>query len=60
MTRSMAESLQRDLLDLFESFDPELNVAVGLTRNGSEWGVGIRSQDRDVDCSNTGTVRAMA
>jgi hypothetical protein len=58
MTRTMAEALQRDLVDIFDSYEPPLQVTVGIVRHGREWGVGIRSQDADVDAMNTGPVTA--
>lgn len=58
MTEAMAKVLQSDLLDIFHSFELELNVAVGLVCRGGEWGVAIISQDSNVDASNVGTVTA--
>lgn len=60
MTRGMAKLLQDDLLDVFQSYEPELHVSVGITRGGGRggYGVTIRSQDPDVDAKNIGKVVA--
>ena len=56
MTKSNAEALQIDLLDVVEGHD--LNVSVGLFREerGDEWGVSITSRQADVYVANGGPV----
>ena len=55
MTKSHAEALQIDLLDVIEGHG--LNVSVGLFREeGGEWGVSITSRQPDVYVASGGPV----
>lgn len=56
MTKSYAEALKIDLLDIIEAHD--LSVSVGLMRKDGEWGVSVTARQPDLDFSNGGRVVA--
>lgn len=60
MIKAQAETLQKDLLVVFDKHD--VSVGVGLTKTLEfgvfNWGIAIRSQDERVDALNIGIVSA--